>query len=461
MQRRFRLFLATAFILPAGTAIANDASLSSRALEDYVARPDSSYAWRMHARYRQGGAEVLELRLYSQTWRDILWKHQLYVIKPRRIENEDHGLLVIAGGRWRDAFETEVAEELPDDASLFIRIAKRLRTVVAVLRQVPYQPLFDRTEDRIIAYTFDEYLSTGESDWPLLLPMVKSAVRAMDATSEVAASEWALPLETFTVLGGSKRGWATWLTGAVDQRVTALVPAVIDALNFSLHFPHQLAVWGRPSEEIYPYTERNLHNVLSSGEGRALRDIVDPFSYRSLLTQPKLIVIGTNDRYFPVDSLNLYWDELSDPKYALYLANEEHGIEDYGRLLRSLRVFHSRAAVGAALPELSWEFQGGNPSRTLCVRANPRPRSVHAWTASSRSRDFRDAVWSSQRLRSDGGLYVFELPQPASGYSAVYAEVVFGRGRSAFFATSNLSVLGAPGTSELGRPASSQEGICP
>ena len=127
----------------AGTAAANDVPLPSRALEAYVERPDPSYAWRTHARYRQGGAEVLELRLYSQTWRDILWKHQLYIIKPRRIENEGHGLLVIAGGRWRDAYETEVAEELPDDASLFIRIAKRLRTVVAVLGQVPYQPLGD------------------------------------------------------------------------------------------------------------------------------------------------------------------------------------------------------------------------------------------------------------------------------------------------------------------------------
>ena len=215
--------------LNAGAMAAETEPLASNALQDYVAAADDSYAWRVHARYRQNGSEVLELRLHSQTWRDILWKHQLYIIKPRRIRTGEHGLLVISGGRWRNSYETEVAETLPDDARLFIRIAKRLRTVVAVLAQVPYQPLFDRTEDRIIAFTFDEYLRTGESDWPLLLPMVKSAVRAMDATEEAVASEWDQQLDTFTVLGGSKRGWTTWLTGAVDQRVTALVPAVIDA----------------------------------------------------------------------------------------------------------------------------------------------------------------------------------------------------------------------------------------
>ncbi len=121
-------------------------------------------------------------------------------------------------------------------------------------------------------------------------------------------------------MGGSKRDWTTWrLTGAVDQRVVALVPAVIDVLNFTSHFPHQTAVWGSPSEKIRPYTKLNLHHVLSSEEGRLLRQIVDPFSYRSLLTQPKLIIVGTNDQYFPVDALNFYWDELLGPKYALYL----------------------------------------------------------------------------------------------------------------------------------------------
>jgi PhoPQ-activated pathogenicity-related protein len=458
--RLFTLFVTAAFILVGGTVAAENESVAADALKNYVAKPDDSYAWRIHARYRQGSTEVLELRMYSQTWRDILWKHQLYIIKPRRIETEGHGLLLIGGGRWRDAYETEVAQNLPEDARLFIRIAKRLRTVVAVLGQVPYQPLFNRTEDRIIAYTFDQYLRTGESDWPLLLPMVKSAVRAMDATQEATATEWTLPLETFTVFGGSKRGWTTWLTGAVDQRVTALVPAAIDVLNFASHFPHQTAVWGSPSEEIRPYTELNLHHLLSSEEGRTLRDIVDPFSYRSVLTQPKLIIIGTNDRYFPVDSLNLYWDDLPYPKYALYLPNEQHSAKDYRRLLGSLKAVHNHAALGTSLPELSWEFQGGNPSRTLCVHSNPKPRFVYAWTATSSTRDFRDAIWSSERLRPKKGLYVFKLPQPAIGYSAVYAEAIFGWGRSKFYLSSNLSVLGSPGTSELGRPASSHAGIC-
>jgi len=458
-NRAFLLFVLS--LLAVAIGIPNDAFASTDALMNYVAKPDDSYMWRVHARYREGNSEIIELRLHSQTWREILWKHQLYIIKPSRIATEHHGLLIVGGGRWRDSYETaEPSNSLPEDADLFLTIAEQLQTVVAVLGQVPFQPLFGMTEDRIIAYTFDQYLSTGDSEWPLLLPMVKSAVRAMDATQEASRAVWELQLETFTLLGGSKRGWTTWLAAAVDERVTALAPVVIDVLNMARHFPYQTEVWGSPSEKIHPYTELNLHQVLGSPEGQGLREIVDPFAYRAMIRQPKLIVIATNDEYFPVDSLNLYWDDLEGPKYILYLPNDGHSIEDYGRVIPSLNALHKSAAEGSPMPQLAWEYESRDTALVLCFRSDVRPYEARSWIANSDDRDFRDAQWTSTSLELEGGIYVFELPRPSNGYSAVYGEAVFGAGRYAYSLSTTLTVLGSREADSVGRSTPSYGSVC-
>src|SRR5690606_18387411 len=253
---------------------------------------------------------------------------RLHLVKPEVVaDGARQGFLFIGGGRWRESYDTQTETVLPDDAAIFIQLARQLGTIVAVVGQVPFQPMFNLREDDLIAHTFVEYLDSGDAEWPLLLPMVKAAAKAMDATQAIAREEWQVDIERFTVSGGSKRGWTTWLTGAVDPRAATLVPLVIDVLIFTEHKHYQPAVCGTPSEQISPYTRRGLVDVLESDAGEALRRIVDPYSYRHALTQPKLIVLGTNDEYFPPDSLNLYWEGLPAPKHVLYLPNQGHDAE--------------------------------------------------------------------------------------------------------------------------------------
>jgi len=171
---------------------------ASEALAAYVAKPDDTFTWRVQRRYQHPDAEVLELHLESQTWQGTLWKHQLLLIRPKRVSDPGHAALIIGGGRWRDGYEAASDDiTLPEDGELFVVMARALRSTVVVMGQVPFQPLFDLTEDRLIAHTFDRYLKTGDTEWPLLLPMVKSAVRAIDASSAAASREWGAPLEYF------------------------------------------------------------------------------------------------------------------------------------------------------------------------------------------------------------------------------------------------------------------------
>lgn len=455
--------LVAAALAAAGPAAAAPDSPPETALADYVLEPDPSYSWRVHARYALPGAEIVELRLVSQTWREIEWKHRLHIVKPVSVAADpQQGFLFIGGGRWREEYATTVDGELPDDAAIFVELARRLGTIVAVVGQVPFQPLFGLREDDLIAHTFVQYLETGDAEWPLLLPMVKAAVKAMDATQEFAAAEWQISLDRFTVAGASKRGWTTWLTGAVDPRAATLVPIVIDVLNFAAHMPHQREVWGAPSEQIAPYTRRGLADVFEDEAGEALRRIVDPYSYRHLLTQPKLIVIGTNDQYFPLDSLNLYWQELPDPKHVLYLPNQGHDAADFARLIPAIVAAHDGGTNGSALPALEWELARRGDAIELCLSAEPQPVAVTVWSAVSEDTDFRDERFAPREAESASDAFVATLDAPPSGYTAVFAEALYDGDAGPYLLSTNVQVLdpaGAPAFAATALPG--RPGVCP
>lgn len=393
---------------------------TTTALDRYVAKPDAAYRWEILGRHKTAGGTVFDVELTSQKWKDILWKHQLLVCVPEGDYARDTALLFIVGG----SNGSRVALEETVVGLLLARLAK---APCAVLRQVPNQPLLGgHKEDSLIAETFVKYMTGGDEEWPLLLPMVKSAVRAMDATQEILAQEQLAQVQKFVVTGASKRGWTTWLTAAVDKRVRAIAPLVIDTLNFYKQLPNQLRIWGRYSEQIRDYTERGLTEQLQTPRGRRLTRIVDPFSYRNRYTIPKLIVNGTNDRYWVLDALNNYWDELPEPKYALYLPNAGHGLEqhrDYAVTAVAALVRH--VATGKPLPRLTWQFTYEEPELRLTVSADQPILRATLWSAFVEGLDFREAVWSPRAMEQQGDVWVGSVRRREGLNGAAFADLEF------------------------------------
>ena len=415
-------------------------------LADYVTQADTSYRWDKVRNEPLGSGEYVELILTSQTWRDIAWKHQLFLFRPKSIDLASRqAFLFIDGGRWNPQYESG-QHDLPRAAPVFARLAETAHSLVAVVRQTPFQPLFGRREDALIAYTFDQYLETGEPDWPLLLPMVKTAVRAMDAVQSAAKQQWDLTVDSFTLAGASKRGWTSWLTAATDPRVASVAPMVIDMLNLPEQIHLQRDTFGKLSEEVQDYESIDLPGRIGSERGRRLIEMVDPYSYRASLTMPKLIVLGTNDRYWPLDALSLYWQELPQPKHVLYIPNQGHGVGDVGRLIGALSAVHRYSTRSQPLPSLSWRFTSSARKLELAVQPGRTPLRSVAWSASSPTRDFRNAHWAAHACKRPRGRPVCSEPTKPPRYTALYSEVTFrDRGEHDFSLSTAVCIVDATG----------------
>jgi PhoPQ-activated pathogenicity-related protein len=363
----------------------------------------------------------VEIGGVSQVWKDIPWRHDVVLVVPDGRRHTDLALLSVVA----DAGDTADAR----------RIARRAGVTVAVVGGVPNQPLLGgRFEDDLVAETFARYLSTGDGEWPLLLPMTKAATWAMNVVQTVDPD-----VQRFVVSGASKRGWTTWLAGAFDARVAGIVPLVFDNLRFDAQLRNQMEVWGRYSPMIGDYTGRGLARATDTPRGRALAEDVDPWSHRNRLVRPrKLLVHGTNDPYWALDAIRLYWNDLGGEKSVLYVPNGGHGIAGSSSVVAATAAFVARVASSRPMPTLT----AARVDATVHVSVSEPARAVRVWRAESSSRDFRDARWASVPGNRAADAWTIDLPRHEGGFVAYFADATFTEGDGEFSLATPVDLVG-------------------
>ncbi|MBI2823419.1 MAG: PhoPQ-activated pathogenicity-related family protein [Planctomycetia bacterium] len=415
---------------------AKDPAPTLTALDAYIHKPDASYAWKVVNTIPGDGYTTFVVDLKSQTWRtekDVnrtLWEHWLLVVKPDTVRSKT-AFLNIGGGKN--------ADKAPKSANpLVVQTAVDTGSVVAELKMVPNQPLVfnqdgaERVEDDLIAYTWIKLMKTGDPTWTARMPMVKSAVRAMDTISALMATPGGgnLPIESFVVAGGSKRGWTTWLTGAVDKRVVAIIPVVIDVLNVRRSMQHHHDAYGFWAPAVGDYVHHKVMDMNDAPEYAGLLKLEDPYSYIDRLTMPKYLVNAAGDEFFLPDSSQFYFDDLKGEKYLRYVPNAKHSLEG-SDARQSIEAFYQSVLTGRPRPKFSWKFESDG---AISVTSEQKPMAVNLWQATNpEARDFRlDTLgpeYKSKELSESGkGQYVARVERPQKGWTAYFIELVFESG---------------------------------
>lgn len=425
MKRLKWLKLILAGLVLSGTFVYGQEGITPEtALLAYLNNGDTTFHWQVRETYDVGSVKAYEVLLTSQNWRDIVWTHQVSIFVPKDVQH-DLALLFINGGSNRDGLPRWRSKDR--FGMVLSRVAKKNKAILAVLKQIPNQPLLGAgTEDALISHTLHKFKEEGDYSWPLLFPMVKGAVRAMDVVQEFAASTAGHEVNRFVVSGASKRGWTTWLTGASDARVAAIAPMVIDILNMPVNLEYQIESWNEYSEQIEDYVKLGIPQTARTDEGQAITTMIDPYSYRRKLTMPKMIFMGTNDPYWTVDAIKHYIDSIPGINYVHYVPNAGHGLGDKRQALAALNAFFGNTLAGG-YPDLEWELTESPESVRLRVKASPDALiGATLWSADSDDRIFHDAKWTSRKVKyKKKELPWIEVQQgyPSSGFRAFYFDL--------------------------------------
>lgn len=406
------------------------------ALDRYVAKPDATYDYELIDTIVEDGMTTYVIDMTSQTWRSLAevdrpeWEHEVHIFVPDGATSDTAVLYVGAGdnGDPNQAIRRADAEA----------VAQHTGQITVYLPTVPNQYLtftddgIARREDAIMAYSFNKYLNGGDDEWPVLLPMVKSAVRAMDMTQEFLANNTTHTVSDFFVTGGSKRGWTTYLTAAADPRVSSITPVVFDYVNAipTLEFHQHVldgvteGTVGGYAETLQSYVELGVFDQISSPEFVALGDMIDPYSYLDRLTMPKFAVLSTGDQFMPMAS-QFYIHDFEGPTYLRYIPNTGH---EAGR--QEGKGFFKAVDAGEVLPEYDWTVEGAY-NNTIRLNTVSTPVEVNLWQATNlESLDFRNNYfgpnWTSSTLTDQGGgEYVATVLPPVSGGTAFMIEMKY------------------------------------
>jgi len=192
------------------TSTSQPPNMGKTDLDEYVWAVDNNYSWteledhEIHGKgllYFNKGWTGYTLNVTSQQWltpetfantssSGSIWYHILVVIVPDEVKYKNNASIYITGTGQPNPDGSNLPTANDGDIRTTAALAVSTGIITGCLFQIPNEhttfasdPIQkSRTEDAIIAFTWDHFLNNPEeTEWLLRFPMVKGSLRAMDA----------------------------------------------------------------------------------------------------------------------------------------------------------------------------------------------------------------------------------------------------------------------------------------
>ena len=400
-------------------------------MSDYIESTKNEFSYDIQEVIYEEDWTGYHIKMISGEWLDskkvdqVEWWHYVDIIIPKQTTSST-GIMFIDGGEKSDDYFRLDAQSVGNSI--------KTESVIVNVSNIPFQPLnflsseqgsFE--EDDLIAFAWNKFLKQGakqkDVEWLPRFPMTRAIVRAMDLAQEIVLQNDII-VKDFVVSGASKRGWTAWTTAAVDSRVKAVVPMVIDMLNLVPSFENHYRSYGEFSPAIQEYVNYNIQDWLGTEEFKVLMSYIEPFSFIDKFTMPKYIINAGSDEFFSTDSWRFYYDKLPGEKIIRYVPNKNHSLD--GRYLtEDLVSYFYRVINDIEIPSLSWNL---SDNKLIAELDYDGEYDVSVWTAKNdNGRDFR--LWEEGELWEETSIgklannkYELNVNYNFKGYKATMIE---------------------------------------
>jgi len=400
-------------------------------MSDYIESTKNEFSYDIQEVIYEENWTGYHIKMISGEWLNskkvdqVEWWHYVDIIIPKQTTSSTGIMFIDGGEKSEDYFRLDAQS---------IRNAIKTEAVIVNVSNIPFQPLnflsseqdsFE--EDDLIAFAWNKFLKQGakqkDVEWLPRFPMTRAIVRAMDLAQEIVLQN-DIVVKDFVVSGASKRGWTAWTTAAVDSRVKAVVPMVIDMLNLVPSFENHYRSYGEFSPAVQEYVNYNIQDWLGTEEFKVLMSYIEPFSFIDKFTMPKYIINAGSDEFFSTDSWRFYYDKLPGEKIIRYVPNKNHSLD--GRYLtEDLVSYFYRVINDIEIPSLSWNL---SDNKLIAELDYDGDYDVSVWTAKNdNGRDFR--LWEEGELWEETSIgklannkYELNVSSNLKGYKATMIE---------------------------------------
>ena len=288
-------------------------------------------------------------------------------------------------------------------------------------------------EGEVMLNGMNLYLKTGDPRWIGYVQLGKVIVRAVTAAQTLAARK-GYDIQRVVVTGHSKRGVASWIAAAVDDRIVGAMPSGWLAGNAFAFLEHKLMMWGPeymptgdPKGPAYVTTAEQIAFTKVPGWADYNR-FVDAYYFQDRLVGKKILnTIGTKDPLYPITYQPDFLDALpADSVSHLTVTNLAHG-NSSDQQKRAWAMWLAHCLSGRDLSQVvhQVERQGTRCIVTAQVSSSQEVQKLTLCSVLDEDGTFPASQrWTRNRMQKIGtDLYRFEFQIPAGKHAAVFVEL--------------------------------------